>query len=100
MCQRSAGEQRCRKRNKSGAEQKSPGVQRAGRRGGSKRRRPGWLAARRSPTPSHVSIRTGPPAMPPFLFPLPQCSYVSFPLYFLRPCSAAESYSVALLTKT
>lgn len=47
------------------------------------------------PTPSHVSIR----AMP-FLFPLPQCSYVSFPLCFLRPRAAAESCASLALTKS
>ncbi|KAG7308092.1 hypothetical protein JYU34_006744, partial [Plutella xylostella] len=50
------------------------------------------------PTPSHVSIRSRLPSIPPFLFPLPQCSYVSFPLYFLS-CAAAERYSAPALTQ-
>lgn len=52
------------------------------------------------PTPSHVSIRTRLPTIPPFLFPLPQCSYVSFPLYFLWPSAAAVRHSALSLMLT
>ena len=52
------------------------------------------------PTPSHVSIRTRLPTIPPFLFPLPQCSYVSFPLYFLWPSAAAVRHSALPLMLT
>lgn len=51
------------------------------------------------PTPSHVSIRGRLPSIPPFLFPLPQCSYVSFPLYFLWLRAAAERYAAPALAK-